>query len=606
VEIATGGVMAEIVAFEGKRSGRVFFAWGTAAVRDGDRLLNSTRQISSSFEEEEFKTLVNEGALTALTTPIEISTENAKLPLVVLEINAAEGFEHELHVDQNRIATVLASATSGGHHYYVFASHEVFRGVASTLIAQALRCLLYLDKWTEGHDRLLRSAMALDAHHPVINALRAFRSTNAEAFLPIARNNLRSDEARQVFESAWLAFTHTDLSYVLKYKGGLVREEGGMQIGHVARLMKSIQAAHPVLATTIVRKHPFLLRPPETQLYELKAASAEFHFTVPQVSLGERFARYLELELFEQALDGSVPDTERVPPAFVEAVRQIAAPDEKTAVSQKLGANALRPVRSKLEGDEEPFERWSPPLNVLGYQSGLVRDTEQIEINMFPGHRILVSSTDNGAGARPIGLDFLQTRRDFLYQPALYKIQRRLHDSTERYFLQEVFVLKQGAKGVVTAIHSSIVAGAFVCNLSIRVARNGGRLVFGEDSLSGVEARAIGDAQKWMLAFGEICRKIELSDKRHTRLAPHRMPPTPFLLQVLWAVAELGGGARQADVVLKINEHFSKSALVNNTRREVLKNESLLQFADEPKVITITPEGRRYLAAFDRVARRVQ
>jgi hypothetical protein len=598
--------MAEVVAFEGKRNARLYVAWGTAAIRDGETLRNGTRGMSAVFVEDEFRALVQEGALTELPKPIEISAEEGSRALVVLEIETTEGFEHQLHVDRNRITTVIAATTSATHHYYVFDGHDTFRQVAETIIGQILECLLYLEEWNDAHERLLRSAMALDAHHPVVNALRAFRSKNANTFLPVARSNLRSDDARDVFENAWLAFTNTDLRYVLKYKGGLVREEGGIQIGDVAKLMKSIQHAHPILATTITRRYPFLQRPPETQLYELKAASAEFHFTVPAVSLGERLARYLELRLFERSLDGDVPEDGAKSPAFVEAVRQITKPDEKTLVSQRLGSAALRPVQTTVatEGKDD----WSTPLTVLGYQSGLVRDTEQIEINIFPGERILVSSTDNGSKQRPIGLDFLQTTRDFLYHPALYKIQRRRHELSERFFLQEVVVLKPGTKGVATAIHSSVVAGAFVCNLEIRVNRpNVNKLTFGDATLSGIDARAIGDAREWMLRFSTICRGLELADTRHGRLAPSKMGEAPFLIQVLWAVAELGGEAAQNDVVEKINEHYTKSALVNNTRREVRRNKTLLGFHEEDgQTIVILPEGKLYLAAYDRVARRVR
>ncbi|HYQ02313.1 MAG TPA: hypothetical protein VER96_26745 [Polyangiaceae bacterium] len=598
--------MAEIVAFEGKRNSRLFVAWGTAAIRDGEALINTTRQISAEFDPAEFQMLVSEGVLTELAAPIGISEEDAANPLVVLEIDVAEGFETELYLDRNRITTVLASSISGTRHCYVFASHEVFRQVANTLISQFLHCLLYVEKWKEGHDQLLRSAIALDAHHPVVNALRATRSKSPDAFLPIAKNNLRTEEARSVFESAWAAFTHDDLRYVLKYKGGLVRDEGGIQIGDVAKLMRLLQSAHGVLASSIARLHPFLDRPPETQLYELKAASAEFHFTVPPVSLGERLARYMELQMFEQALDGHVPSDGPAHPALVEAVRQIAAPTEETTVLQRLGAAALRPVRSAIEVTDAS-EEWSEPLTVLGYQSGLVRDTEQIEVNLFPGHRILVSSTDNGSGDRPIGLDFLQTSRDFLFRPALYKIQRWRSESRERFFLQEVVVMQPGAKGTATAIHSSIVPGAFVCNLSLRVARKTTTvLTFGNASLSGVDAQAVGDARKWMLAFAEICRELELTDTRHARLVPHGFK-MPNLYEVLWAVAELGGKAHQTEVVQTINARFSKSALVNNTRREVLRNKALLQFAKtDSQVFVLTQEGRRYLGACNRITRRTQ
>jgi len=597
--------MAEVVAFEGKRNARLFVAWGTAAIRDGDTLRNATRGVSSAFEVEEFNSLVRDGALTELPKPIEVETEVGTRPLVVLEIEIAEGFDHELHIDRNRVTTVVASFSSGTHQYYVFDGHESFRRVAEVLIGQILECLLYLEDWTDPHERLLRSALALDAHHPIVNALRAFRSKNAATFLAVARSNLRTDEARGVFESAWLAFTSTDLRYVLKYKGGLVREEGGMQIGDVAKLMRSIQLAHPFLASNIPRRYPFLQRPPETQLYELKAASAEFHFTVPQVSLGERLARYLELGLFERALDGDVPEVGAKSQEFVEVVRQIAEPDEQTHVSQRLGEAAMRPVRTQLAVSDSK-EEWSAPLTVLGYQSGLVRDTEQIEINLFPGERILVSSTDNGSKQTPLGIDFLQTSRDFLYRPALYKIQRRRHDLSERFFLKEVVVLKPGAKGIATAIYSSVAHGAFVYNLSIAVARTTpNKLTFGDETINGVDARAIGDARQWMLRFAEICRDMELADTRHARLSPVRLAEAPFLIQVLWAVSDLGGAARQTEVVEKINSRFSKSALVNNTRREVLRNETLLAFDQEdPQFILITDAGKRHFAAYERIARR--
>lgn len=599
--------MAEVVAFEGKRAPRVFVAWGTAAVRDGDELLNTTRQVSSKIDADEFQTLVDQGVLTKIDAPIAVSEDDSSRQLVVLEIDVAEGFEDALFLDRNRITTVLASSIAGTRHYYVFDGHDTLRAVAETLISQFLRFLLYLDTWNDSHDQLLRSAMALDAHHPVVNALRASRAKNPDAFLQIARSNLRTETAKATFESAWAAFTQKDLRYVLKYKGGLVREEGGMQIGDVGKLMKSLQSAHAVLAGTIVRSNPFLARPPEPQLFEQKAASAEFHFTVPPVSLGERLARYLELQMFEKALDGQVPSDGPVPAALAEAVRQIAAPTEETKVLQRLNTAALRPVRSSVEIEEAAKEEWSDPLTVLGYQSGLVRDTEQIELNLFPGHRILVSSTDNGSGKAPLGLDFLQTSKDFLFRPTLYKIQRWSDGTREQFFLQEVVVLQPGTDGKATAVHSSIASGAFVCNLSIAVTRKSQtRLVFGDSVLSGVDAQAVGDARKWMLAFAEVCRDIELADARHARLVPHGVK-MPYLYEVLWAVSELGGKAHQTDVVQAINARFKKSALVNNTRREVLRNKALLSFDEEDsQVFVLSDEGRRYLAACDRIARRAK
>jgi hypothetical protein len=68
---------------------------------------------------------------------------------------------------------------------------------------------------------------------------------------------------------------------------------------------------------------------------------------------------------------------------------------------------------------------------------------------------------------------------------------------------------------------------------------------------------------------------------------------------VLQALSNGSGEATAAEIVNYIKANFAQNVRVNNTRREVLRNPTLLEFDEkDDQIVRITERGKQYLAVF--------
>jgi hypothetical protein len=603
-------VTLRVIAFEGKRNAHGLVSWGAAALRQDDELINPTTGLRLPFSDEHISDLASDGALTVLDKPIDVDDEFAASPMIVLEIRLGE-FEEVVRVSMGRVGGVVRSAHRAEYNYYIFQNRIAFDQYKRGAVAAILHELFYEPLGDEKAGVLLGAGLTLDPHNPGLGALRVSRSKNPHITQAIAVASLRSDEDRRCFHELLDAIRSEDNDYVLKYQDGIASGGGGLDTDQAARILGAMTNVHQLFAKQLKTDFPFLQTPPAARLHELRAASAEFHFT-PQVTdrpFGEKVARYLELKLLQKAISGTIPKKLEHSEPFREALLQIVQPDDATVVNHRpFGEERLAPIKVHTFDVEAASPTWSYPLVLLGYQSGLIREARRIEINIFPGRRLSLSAEDDGAGQLPLGLAFLKQRNDFLFKPNLYTVVRHMDEhKSETFYLQAVQTIEPGKVYAVTAIPSSVLSGAFVHKLDLEVRRSskGDIIELPVDRIDGVNAVSLPDAQRWMATYADACRHLELADMRQSRLAPARMPPPSVLIQILSALEKLGGSANQIELVTTVNKLYGKSMRANNTRREVHRNKRLLEFAGATD-IKITVEGSRFLRAYQAIERRAK
>ena len=603
--------MARVIGYEGQRDPRALVSWGSAALVKDDTLINASTRVRMKFTSKDVASFAKNGSISPLTEPLEIADAATDDALVVVEISRSK-WDSILLVDPGRIGDLIAKKGFTKTHVYVFRNTASFDLYRKEVVDRVLNEILYKEPDRKSGDTLVRTGLILDAHHPALNATKVIRSANPTIAKGIAEANMRSDLDRARFQSIYSALASKEEDYTLKYDKGMA-DGGGMDVDKVVFVIGAVKTVGQQLSRLIEKDYAFLERPPPTRLWEMKAASATFTFKSKRKnqSLGEKVARYLELNLLQEAIGGKdVAGLEDAKP-FQEALKKIVSPDETTIVehSKKIGQKGLQRVGAQQVERPVAQAKWSDPLTLLGFQEGLIGEGRTIEVNFFPGVALNLSSTDNGDGGVPEGLSFLKERADFLFQPALYTIQRELVAAgSERFFLQKVVELKAGDHGVITAMPSSVVTGGYVYGVEIKVARaaNGSlRLAIG--TLDRVDASSMPLAQGWMKGYAALCYEAELADHRPARLAPAKFPAASPLVRLLEAVDSLGSPAPQTAVVAKINELFmlASSVRTNNTRREVLRRPDLLEFTGPlEKDIALTPAGVRYLGAYRAVERR--
>lgn len=607
----------QVVGFEGSRDQDSPVSWGTAAIVSGEFVINAETRHQSPLDH--LDDLAAEGHVTRFKNGVTIDERASELPLVVVELARTDPVFPFFAADTGRLGGLVAHRHGRDFVVYVFESQDGLDLYARDTATRITHALLY-ESWPDDSAlaRLLRAGLVLAANHPALNAIHIARMPESRRSnaREIALAGIASEREADAFSEMLDALVADEgEDYVIKYEDGIA-EGGGLDVDEGARILGGAKDAHAPFVKDLHRRYPYLDEPPHLRLSHMVAASASLHFTanIKGRPLGERVARRLELRMLERSLRGElVADFAEPQRAKVaRAVEKILA-DEYTTVSQKpIGREKEERLTAEAEKPRRRAQR-SEPLALLGYQSGLIDLANQVEVVVFPpidSHhrsRLRLSTRDDGDGNEPLGVrPFQEGDRDLLYQPMIFTVMKIIHPSgQETTHLRKVKALRSDGPGVVTAIPSSVVDGALIYGVNVAVRRpSPDRLVCDLGPVKGLSNATLRGAREWMDQWAAICRGFEIQPKPGTTVhywRPSRPPPPSALQRLLVVLKAENGSAHQSHLVSLVNDRFGGSVRTNNTRREVLRNPTLLAFdEDDPQTIKVTPAGRELAAAFER------
>lgn len=598
---------AEVFAFEGNLPSEKVVSWGTAAIRRNGRVWNPVTGRECS--EADAQDLVDDGHLSLLPTPIRLTAAHANRPLVVTTIRLEAVYSEYLLADTGRVGGLAGSTRSGGYQVYVFTDIEAFDRYATPVIDDLLHRVLFKESEGEGIKKeLVTLGLTLNSAHPFLLATKVHISSHDPFVRELARANLRDAESTRAFDDALTSFLRLESDYELIYEGG-VAEGGGLDLDVATQTFNNLSYIHRHLAPTLAKDYPFLrdaFAPPRFQ--EMRAASAHLSFsTGPQdLPLGQRLARVVELRAIEAALGGRAAEDIRSNVKFEQAVRSLVNPSPETRVAHRpIDKDEAVPVE-EIEPAPQSALPETETLVLLGFQEGLKNFANQIGIRLGPSTHVWVSAIDNGSGEQPEGVEVLQQGNTFLFRPAVFSVERRLHAGRETFFLLRMKLLSAGDSAVLTALPSSVVQGAFLVDLEIQVklVDDDQLSITGAPSVTGLSGRTLGMSAAWLRTFTHGVRPREMmvgQGQLGRWLHPVRPPKPSALARVLLALEKLEHEAPVADVVATINRLFNVNVRSNNTRREVLNNPELLRFVgDDQKTMQMTDAGQQFLTAYFR------
>jgi len=607
-----------VIGYEGRRDHRAEASWGAAAVRDADDLMHGATRLRVPYTDEQAAALEARGALTRLPENIAISLRAPDRPIVV---DLSEEFVALANLNEIRPpAGHKATISMAKRRIYVFRNLKAFDSFRAALADKVARRFLYPDGLDDSTlERLVHTGLIVHARSGALNALKVTLAPADKRKLrsQMARATLRSEEETSRFDTllrAALAVKEQRQkpkkdSYKIRYAEG-VAQGGGIDVSNALTFLSSVKRFENHAQAALRDQFSFLTNVPSSRLEQIAVGSAVFHFA-PEVEgepLGDSIARYLSLSMFQDAVDGKVPERIRENVQVLEAVEKIVNPGLNTVVQhQRLTDEEFHHVEQPdVDGAPEPEvvvgQKYSEPLTLLGYQSGLLDDFGKLEITIFPGVRLRVSSKKDRDGREPTGVADLKHRNDFLFRPALFTLVReRIGTDRRRYHLQEVRLLaslKRGG-GTITAIPSSVIPDAFVYRLGLSTRESSGQL---HTDLGDFDTSAeVSEARAWMRAWQECCYEKEVHDLRLSRLAPVRMPSPPAIARVLLTLLGEEEPLTAPAVWDKIRKNFPRDINVD-VWATYSRYKSFLTL--EEGALRLTNEGERYARAYELIQRR--
>lgn len=615
--------MRKVIGYEGTRDDSLGVSWGPAAIDTGKELENGAAGLRQPLTPELVQSLVSDGAITLLDGEIEVRHFDKDAPLVVelshaflSEIGAAKW--HTSPSLRGRRGTLEGESRVA----VVFADEPSFDAYRVLLLNRLIERVIYERPEQERRTKYIQAALVLDTHSPAANALEAFYDEDQEFAFEFACSNVRGEkslgELNRVFAAlkAARAADHfapsnstgdsDKVDYFVRYRDGIASSGGGLSIHDALKLVRSVAELDEFSKQKTKGFFPFIQEAPTAHLQAIAEGSAILHFSsaVEGESFGQRVARFLSLSVLQEVIEGRPEQLEKKQ-NLLEAHRVVVKPTPATHVQHKgIGDPEFRQIEADAQSVKKDLPaptgpRTSEPLVVLGYQSGLLDEWGKLQINIFPGKRILLSANESDLKRAPDGVDVLKSRKDFLFRPALFQLVRVRTGYKRRYWLRSVTLLEDGAQGVITAMPSNFVDDAFVYRLNMPVKNEGGHLV-----IEGIDkelrrlvigARELSRAQEWMRAYHDLCEVYELADVRRSRLAPIVMPRPTAFQRVLVVLHEQKRDMSPEEIVAAVDQQF--------LRDQVLSFRPMLRAYDKfirlrSGAIYLTEDGERLARAY--------
>lgn len=599
-----------IIGLEGRISDDAVVVWGAAAVLLDERRVHNSLT-SRVVDIDDLRRLIEEGHLHHLEKPLPIPAEQLASPLILVMVRLSAPVHRLFLLPSSGKIVVAKTYRTAEWQHYVFEDKSAFDSYSNHVVRAVMQDVLYSADVTspesvERHKSVARNALGLAPSSPDLNALWAYL-TPTPAADRVARSSVRGDVGQRRFDTLLVALKKSndhDRTYQLKYERGAA-DGGGMDVDVAGNTLLAVNRASKLLHFPIRQDFSYLRRVPPPRLREMAARSAHMYFAPKATDhdlLGDRVARYLELELLERAIQGEVelpnPEDQRELEANV---RKIVRPTAETGLRHKpLSEQELSAVDVPDVDVEEPLR--SPRMDFVGMISGLSEDTIA-ELQLAPDVRVTVATDDDGDGALPFGADTLTRDRTFLRRPCLISlIRQHTEGSTPTFLLRGLQLLQRGSTVTATAIPSGVVPDAFVLGATIRVSYPElDRLTGDLGELSGFENGTLESATHFFeqLANGAFAFELGPALNGAAWLSSTRTGEATPLARVLTALAHQEGRAHVKMIRAVIQKRFGVQMLRNNTRREVLRNPELLKFDEhDPGVIYWTDLGAAYYQAY--------
>lgn len=589
--------MKAVVGFEGAHLKGSHVAWGTAAVRLDERLLNPVTNLTSPIQD--IDELAERGALFRFTQEVRLRDEQVP-PKLVLAIEESSPYGNLLQVDVGRHGGIIKKAMRDGLACYILKTEHTLRQVCAELVDKIIRQVLSVDKLGSMQEDLIRVGLRLDPSHPELNALRVYHLGVRDHVRRLALARLRGERAEERFERMLGGLTSNGHTQEIRYQHG-VASGGGLDVDLAARILRALQTILAKAHKLVRHQSEFLPQSLPPRFLEMQPGSARLVFATDrgERTLGDRVARYFELSELRRALAGEGMPELTADPTVEAALEFVAKPSLETQVTQvALGATASESVHVDQPIEDRASEAF---FSILGFVTGALGDAGKLEVRVFPGARgrLLLPMTDDGEGNVPRGVELIQGRSEIRVYRLVVLDLLRAADSNgrERFYLQGLSFVTED-RGNVNAVPSSVVRGAFRRMKSLSVRLKGNTVQLGRETLPLTSGQQ--GAFRWLDKYRAWAESVELNDpKRGEWIRTSRALSPSALDRALVALSGLGGEALASDLAEEIGRRFDTVVRVNNTRREVLGRDDLLQFfGANDKRVRLTERGKLYVAAY--------
>ncbi len=554
--------MTSVVGYEGRRAADAVASWGAAAVERDGQLINGVTGHTLAAGDGVLANLAARGRLTLFNLALELPAR-ARVPEIVFQCQRSFFEEWRLgtYIDDSLILDYHAQAGDDDKRWttIVFKKKSSFTMFREHCAAALAHILLYPDGEPVQTKKVLSAGLVLSAHHPVLNAFRAWQEPNDATWAKMCRASVQTEGGQSTFDDiieGWRAADNKDRwALYYKSKDNAVK---GIASEDALNLFGALVKVNTVYSATLKRDYPFLKKPPANHFDRFEAASARFEFISATVksSPGEQVARFLETRMLQRALDGNLPPDPK--PELTEAIAVIARPPQYTEVEQKpMGEVSLRPIlQTELVPDAQlPKPTWassSERMTLLGYHSGTMDDAKKTQLTLSPDCWRTVHRDEETRGAD----DFRNARRT-LYLPVVFEVVREVSSrGTYSYRLKSIELLGVEARQV-TALPSQLVRDAFLldCKVKVSFAKAEGVLHVDATTLSIGTVPTIDRAHEWMRRFGDLCTGRELGWTGR-RLSPVVVRGVEKQDRALLALRELKGTATIVQVVEWLEDKY--------------------------------------------------
>lgn len=600
----------KIIAYEGSGSASSPISWGAAVLGDGKNLYNAITRFSVPISE--FDSLLSDGHITKLMSPIEISAHHFAKQSYVLQVRDSK-YRVLFDIDTGKAGGLIEHKhTKNDGYVYVFDSKEAFKRCSNVLANGIARKILDVEVLAEDSAELLKFGISLDCESPYLNAIRVLLAPveTRDKVREIARVSVPAEQ-QLTFDEFVDSLTNNVGTYRLHYKGG-VTQGGGLDINVLEKLAKSLKKAHESIAGVLSQHSIFTgSQIPSPRLAELKSASADLHFkaNLEHKTFFEKSARYLEIRTLEKILKGEDVGSLKEDTAFRKTVLDIVNLDEATQlfhtpIATEYGTEAEEPVAPNL-GDDNAISWDTQVFTVLGFQSGLINDASEIEIQCYPNSNIKVSAKDNGGGKPPLGVEYLHEESDFLFRPLLFSLFRTdAARGKSKYSLVKVERIEAGHTYDFDSIPSTSVRGAYLlpeAAFVLHVERDDSfRIEHDRVERYMVERmnskNNFDDAREWLKGFFDECFIVEIEEGISADwVRPAKVGRLNDSQRLVYTLGELGGEGEQSEVIDKFNELFDANKRDNNTRRIVIgDSRDIFRLDKKTNWFSLTARGESY------------
>jgi hypothetical protein len=596
-----------VIAVEGSIPDGATAHWGTAALQEGDELVNPITGRRSHISRVE--PLIKEGHLTRLPRPIPVPAHVADSGMVVLIIRRADRFAPYLErVESGRAIQQVAQKSTTDFSCRLFATLAGFDAYANIVIGDLIaRVLGASQPEPEIAEEMLQLGSALDSSHPILNAVRACR-TKDEVMAACYRARVRGEARLTQFDEFHRALAHPNSEHHLRYRGGLA-EGGGLELSAAMRMMTAVKTTYKAAGDEIRKALSCFSQSMDIdlRLYMLTPSSADFMFRAGEGETElERVARNLALTKVVHYLSGDRPTDEKASRRVKKAVRALVELNDLRPVEHGADINNLRDVAAAPREDADTGDVEICELSLFGFVGGISKRARLAELYLgakaTKSVKVPTHSDGDGGTPRVGGWD------GYLWRPAIIRVRRERTADSIAFHAQSLNLIEDGDDVVVDAIPSSVALNAYLTDITLPLSRRGDILKtpHGDISLGPLVDQTA--AEMWYGAYCKVAKRFELDvamRPQSIKCAPPLHPPIANEGEQLLVGVDATGGdsgfVPQESVVEYLRMHVRITLQENNILRPSQARASTSEWFERnvpERTIRLTPEGKARLRLF--------